>query len=100
MPPVKCAVCDCWKHSKECKSLSSPTYSWFRHYLQSKGKIFNQDDLFYCKSCTNALYIIRKDLINIASPVSSESSSSDLMNVDEVGDRLTLDNILFHWFGS
>ena len=95
MPPVKCAVCNCWKHSKECKSLSSPTYSWFRHYLQSKGKIFNQDDLFYCKSCTNALYIIRKDLINIASPVSSESSSSDLMNVDEVDDRLTLDNILF-----
>jgi len=95
MPFIKCAVCDCWKHPKECKSLSSPTYAWFHHHLQSKGKIFNRDDLFYCKSCTNALYIIKKDLINIASPVSSESSPSDLMNVDEVDDRLTLDNILF-----
>ena len=84
MPFVKYVVCDCWKYPNECKSLSSLTYAWFHHYLRSKGKMFNQDDLFYCKGCTNALYIInKKHLINIASHVSSESSSSDIMSVNE-----------------
>ncbi len=56
MPDVKCAICDCWKSSTECKSLSSATYAWFHRYLRSKRRIFDLNELYYCKWCTSALY--------------------------------------------
>ena len=95
MPSVKCAVCNCWCSPKDCKSLSSPTYSWFHDYLKSKRKIFNLNELLYCKRCTGNLYAIKNDSITVSGSFSSEPSSSDLMEVEKGDDRLTLDNILF-----
>ncbi|CAM4834786.1 unnamed protein product [Rotaria magnacalcarata] len=93
MPSVKCAVCDSWGSTADCKSLSSPTYAWFHNHLQAKGKIFNLDELFYCKRCTNTLYTIKKGLITVLTSFTSERSSSDSMDVEQDDDRLTLDNI-------
>ena len=95
MPPVKCAVCHNWKSRTECKSLSSATYVWFHDYLRSEGKKFNLDDLYFCKSCTGALYTMKENLTTAADSSSSESSLPDTMEIERNDDRLTFDNVFF-----
>ena len=96
MPVIQCILCEHWKNSGECHSLSSSSYAWFHDYLRSKEKIFDVEKLVYCKSCKNRLYSIKSQLSMDSSSIPDISCTDlDTMEVEYDNEPLSLDNLKF-----